>query len=108
MPIRPEYRWLYPIDWPQLSAVIRFSRAKGQCEGCGRPHGQIVCHLGDGRWWDPERQTWRDGEGSRVRGVGALDLLAQVRTTHVVLETAHRDPTNNSPRNLVAFCQRCH
>ena len=28
MPIRPEYRWLYPIDWPQLSAVIRFERAR--------------------------------------------------------------------------------
>jgi hypothetical protein len=35
MPIRREYRWLYPIDWPQLSAVIRFRRAKGQCEGAG-------------------------------------------------------------------------
>ena len=32
MPIRPEYRWLYPIDWPQLSAMIRFARAGGRCE----------------------------------------------------------------------------
>jgi hypothetical protein len=45
-----------------------------------------------------------------VRGAEVLDLLAQVRNTRVVLATAHRDhdPTNNSPRNLVAFCQRCH
>jgi hypothetical protein len=64
MPIRPEYRWLYRIDWKQLSAVIRFEWAKGRCQGCGRPHGRIVCHLGDGRWWDAERQAWRDGEGS--------------------------------------------
>jgi hypothetical protein len=49
MPIRPEFRWLYPIDWPQLSALIRFKRARGCCEGCGRLHGQIVFHLGDGR-----------------------------------------------------------
>ena len=28
MPIRPQFKWLYPIDWPQLSAVIRFQRAK--------------------------------------------------------------------------------
>ncbi|SEG69760.1 hypothetical protein SAMN04488144_14530 [Methylobacterium sp. 190mf] len=27
MPIRPEHRFFYPIDWPQLSAVIRFRRA---------------------------------------------------------------------------------
>jgi hypothetical protein len=36
------------------------------------------------------------------------DLQEQVRTTRVVLATAHRDhdPTNNRPRNLVALCQR--
>ncbi len=110
MPIRPEYRWLYPIDWPQLSALIRFERAKGRCEGCGRPHGRFVCHLGDGRWWDPERGTWRDGQGRALRRVDAENLLPLISTTRVVLATAHRDhdPTNNRVRNLVAFCQRCH
>jgi hypothetical protein len=111
MPIRPEYRWLYPIDWPQLSALIRFERAKGQCEECRRPHGRMICHLGDGRWWDPESATWRDGAGRRIRGALEVeDLTVQVRTTRVVLAAAHRDhdPTNNRPRNLVALCQRCH
>ncbi len=110
MPIRPEYRWLYPIDWPQLSALIRFERAKGRCEGCGRPHGRFVCHLGDGRWWDPERSAWRDGQGRALRRVDTENLLALISTTRVVLATAHRDhdPTNNRLRNLVAFCQRCH
>jgi hypothetical protein len=110
MPIRPEYRWLYPIDWVQLSALVRFERAKGRCEGCGRPHGQIVCHLGDGRWWDAERQIWRDGEGRRVRQALVVENLSHVRTTRVLLATAHRDhdPTNNKPRNLMALCQRCH
>jgi hypothetical protein len=111
MPIRSEYRWLYPIDWKQLSAVIRFERAKGQCEGCGRPHGRMVCHLGDGRWWDPLRQVWRDGQGRRVGRVLVVeDLQERVRTTRVVLATAHRDhdPTNNRLSNPVALCQRCH
>ena len=67
MPIRPQLRFYYPIDWPQLSAVIRFGRAKGRCEHCGRPHGQVVEHLGDGRWWDAERQRWRDGRGRLAR-----------------------------------------
>jgi hypothetical protein len=49
MPIHREYRWFYPIDWPQLSAAIRFGRAKGRCEHCRRPHGRLVFHLGDGR-----------------------------------------------------------
>ena len=71
MPIRREYRWFYPIDWPQLSAAIRFGRAKGRCEHCRRPHGRLVFHLGDGRWWDEEAATWRNGRGR------ALSLLTQ-------------------------------
>ena len=50
MPIKPELRYYYPIDWPQVSRWVRFVRAKGCCETCGRPHGQVVRHLGDGRW----------------------------------------------------------
>ncbi len=71
MPIRREYRFLYPIDWPQLSATIRFRRAGGRCERCGRPHGKLVWHLGDGRWWDTEHDIWRNGRGKALRG----DLL---------------------------------
>ncbi len=67
MPIRPENRFFYPIDWVQLSQVIRFERAKGCCEGCGRPHGQLVCHLGDGRWWDASTQAWRSGKGRKLK-----------------------------------------
>ena len=111
MPIRPEHRFFYPIDWPQLSVVIRFGRAKGRCEACKRPHGQIVYHLGDGRWWDSEVGAWRDGRGRITRSSpGVDDVLARVRTTWVVLATAHRDhdTSNNAGSNLSAFCQRCH
>jgi hypothetical protein len=48
---------------------------------------------------------------SRVRrALQVENPRARVRTTRVVFTTAHRDhnPTNNSSRNLVAFCQRCH
>ena len=72
MPIRPQFKWLYPIDWPQLSAVIRFQRAKGRCEECGRPHGREVQHLGDGRWWDDDKQTWRNGRGRPLRGIAPI------------------------------------
>jgi hypothetical protein len=108
MPIRPEYKWFYPIDWPQLSAVIRFERAQGRCQRCGRPHGREIHHLGDGRWWDDDERTWRNGRGRRlVRRVA--DNFA-VRTTRIVLAAAHldHDPTNNRLRNLKALCQRCH
>jgi 5-methylcytosine-specific restriction endonuclease McrA len=117
MPIRPEHRWLYPIDWRELSAVIRFTRARGQCERCGRPHGQMVRHLGDGHWWDEARGCWRDARGRRARidpprqlRLEALAGAAPLATTRVVLASAHldHDPGNNHPRNLAALCQRCH
>ncbi|WP_312490450.1 hypothetical protein [Sphingomonas sp.] len=108
MPIRAENRWLYPIDWPQVSAAIRFDRAGGRCEQCRRPHLARVAHLGDGRWWDAAAGCWRSPRGRRitVRQVP----IAQVRLTRVVLACAHldHDPGNNEPRNLAALCQRCH
>lgn len=122
MPIRPKHRWLYPIDWIQLSALVRFDRAKGRCEHCGRPHGASVRHLGDGRWYDEEQQWWRDDRGRRLRGPSSPDRLPQqlrmvelaghsvFPVTRVVLASAHldHDPTNNRQRNLAALCQRCH
>lgn len=112
MPIRPENRFFYPIDWVQLSQVIRFERAKGCCEGCRRPHGQLVCHLGDGRWWDTAAQTWRSGKGRRLKLASpeALSADTPCYTTRVYLACAHldHDPGNNTPANLKALCQRCH
>ena len=111
MPIRRALRWFYPIDWRELSASIRFRRAKGRCECCGRPHGRTVVHLGDGRWWDEDLQHWRDGAGKPVRELPTPDsAILPTRLTRVVLATAHRDhdPTNNAGGNLVALCQRCH
>ncbi|MDB5595502.1 MAG: hypothetical protein JWM36_2463 [Hyphomicrobiales bacterium] len=109
MPIRPQLKWLYPLDWPELSRAIRFRRAKGNCEACGRPHGRIVMHLGDGRWWDAGGHTWRNDCGRSVRP-NAIVALEAVRTTRVILATAHldHDPANNVSRNLKALCQRCH
>ena len=111
MPIRPQHRWLYPIDWPQISAFIRFERAGGRCEQCRRPHGRRVVHLGDGCWWDAEGETWRNGRGrplSRLAAPIAGD--PRLLSTLVYLAAAHldHDPGNNRPRNLKAFCQRCH
>lgn len=109
MPIRPEHRWLYPIDWRELSQLVRFRRAKGRCDHCHRPHGKVVVHLGDGRWWDPNRSIWRDGRGRRVRLPGD-NIIASIRSTRVVLACAHldHDPTNSAQYNLAALCQRCH
>ena len=108
MPIRAENRWLYPIDWPELSRLIRFGRAGSRCERCRRPHRRRVAHLGDGRWWDAAAGCWRSDRG---RALGRQPVaLASVRTTFVVLACAHldHDPGNNAAANLAALCQRCH
>jgi len=100
MPIRPQFRWFYPIDWRELSSVIRFERAQSRCEQCRRPHGRLVTHLGDGRWWDEAERTWRSGRGRKLkRDPSPKDEL---RYTRVMLATAHldHDPTNNHTRNL--------
>lgn len=123
MPIAREHRWLYPIDWRELSAVIRFQRARGRCEHCRRPHGRDVMHLGNGIWWDDEAGCWRDGRGKVVRrlaapadlaraqpGLAGIAPPAPTRVTRVSLASAHlnHDPGDNRPRNLAALCQRCH
>jgi hypothetical protein len=116
MPIRPEHRWLYPIDWPEISRIVRFVRAGGRCERCKRPHGRRVAQLPgtDGSWWDADTREWRDGRGRPLRrqpGYVALDAIRMTRKP-VYLATAHlnHDPSFNGPRwrNLAAFCPRCH
>ena len=109
MPIRAENRWLYPIDWAQLSNAIRFVRAGARCEHCRRPHRRRIAHLGDGRWWDGEAHGWRNGRGRPVTIRGQV-TLGSVRITKVVLACAHldHDPGNSARGNLRALCQRCH
>ena len=111
MPILARHRWLYPIDWRELSLSIRFRRAKGRCEGCGRPHGREVLHLGAGLWWDDDASTWRCGKGKRHRRLPPPhSTIMPMRRTRVFLATCHldHDPQNNAPGNLAALCQRCH
>jgi hypothetical protein len=107
MPIRPEHRWLYPIDWKQLSTRVRFTRAGGRCDHCSRPHGCIVHHLGNGIWWDEVQAHWRNGRGRKITPQHSIKPWL---STRVVLACAHldHDPTNNNDRNLAALCQRCH
>ena len=109
MPIRPEHRRLYPFDWRELSASVRFRRAKGHCERCGRPHGKLVVHLGDGRWWDTESGAWRDAKGRRLQKPPTLPAWpAELPRTRVILACAHldHDPTNNAV--VDGFIDRVH
>jgi hypothetical protein len=109
MPIRPEFRALYPSNWPELSERVRFERAGGRCQGCGRPHLATVRCLPDGRWFDESKRTWRDGRGRPARWPDLIDA-GYFRLTRVVLAAAHLDnnPANSRLANLRGLCQRCH
>ena len=109
MPIKPEMWRFYPGDRSEISRRVRFERAAGIYQSCGRPHeAQIRC-LPDGRWFDAARGTWRNGRGRPARWPDLVET-PQIRHTRVILAAAHldHDPRNNRLRNLKSLCQRCH
>jgi len=90
--------------------AIRFGRAQGRCERCGRARGQIVYHLGDGRWRDARPGRRRDDWGRRIRVRSGAGILDRARRTRVVPAAAHRDhdTADNADANRAAFCHRGH
>jgi hypothetical protein len=110
MPIRPELRDLYPIDWPAISRRVRFDRADGHCEACGRPHGRFIAQAADGRWRElGAAGGWRDDRGEPIEGP-PLRRGDRLRMIRVVLTCAHRNhwPPDIADANLAAWCGRCH
>ena len=101
MPIKPELRWFYPIDWPQISRQVRFERAGGRCQTCGRPHGETVRCLPDGRWYDAASSTWRNGRGRPARWPD-IEEATRIRHTRVVIAAAHLDPRSQSSQQSAA------
>jgi hypothetical protein len=98
MPIRPEERDRYPVDWPAISAEIRFKRAEGRCECRGECGG--IRHMD---WIRRMNQLI-------VRCAAIHAQLSPYSGSLVVLTTAHLDhtPENCDPGNLRAMCQACH
>jgi hypothetical protein len=88
---------------------VRFERASGLCQECGRPRGKTVRCLPDGRWFDAYRHVLRNARGRRARWPDIVEA-ARIRRTSVMLAAAHLDhhPANNRPGNLKSLCQRDH
>ena len=100
MPIRPENRKRYPVDWATISKRIREDRAEWQCEcrgECGTDHGAEGVRI-VGYNHDIARCSARNQEPHLITG------------SLVVLTVAHLDhiPENVDDGNLRAMCQRCH
>ena len=73
---------------------------------------QVVRHLGDGRWWDEARQTWRDGRGREVPspcpGRGAAGAGRPRWCWRRRISTTTPAHCGRRHRNVRALCQRCH
>jgi len=87
MPIHPDNRGRYPVNWKAISIHIRFERAGGRCEcegECGHDHGGRCEAL--------------HGEPHPITG------------SKVILTTAHLNHTPEDCRDEVlrAMCNRCH
>ena len=101
MPIKPENKAKYPVNWKEIRADI-LERAGHKCEGspaypyCRVPNGHfrnndtghVTSNIVDAEAWH-----W-DGES----------------VTKIVLTIAHlnHDETDCRPENLKAWCQKCH
>jgi len=119
---RRAQRRRYPRNWALISRRVRFERAMGRCEWCGKPHAGRVLVGARGCWAGPDGQ-WRDAFGRKLPGPQPwpADVWWQhviqtggtppcIREAVVVLHTAHLDhnPANCDEENLAALCQFCH
>jgi len=109
MPIHPDLLPLYPPNWRELANHIKFERAGGRCEWCGREHGSTVLVIASGGWLDPETGECHDEQGRSLGFYLHADWPAG-RWVKTILTCAHLDqnPTHNDPTNLAALCPRCH
>jgi hypothetical protein len=100
VPISKENAVRYPIEWPEISFVIRWIRALGRCECTGECTGE--CSR------DPINHPMHlDPVGRCAAANGMTNPLTGAR---IVLTVAHLDhtPENCHPANLRAMCQSCH
>lgn len=135
MPIRPELRKFYGVEWRAVRARI-LARAKNRCEQCDKPNGERVeTHTGKTAgipvmFWRAVSCSWRNQWGESIppgRTFGwmtrtiafpppaAIDppagrTLGWTRTITVVLTIGHLNHVAGDDReeNLRAFCQWCH
>jgi len=118
MPIKPENRALYPKDWPAIRAErLKFAGHRCEHEGCGARNYSVGWWFKDAGIWQ-WRPAWGQNDNPRTFSE-AKQAAAELHwnrseegppPTVIVLTIAHlnHDPTDCSPDNLRALCQRHH
>jgi len=106
-------RELYPENWEEISAHIRFTRAKGCCEQCGARHGSLIIRSVKDPYryvtydMDSDEYIYMDGTKD---GYLTEEFDENPKLTKVILTVHHIDfdKSNNREDNLIALCNRCH
>jgi 5-methylcytosine-specific restriction endonuclease McrA len=123
MPIRPDQKARYSVDWPQIRAAI-LDRARRRCERCGVPNYAVGYRDAEGQFRRTAGNEWHDlagaGDLSYAEARAGVDELNTWGGGFgpngepgivIVLTIAHYPdpaPENVDPANLLALCQRCH
>jgi 5-methylcytosine-specific restriction endonuclease McrA len=96
MPIRPENKDRYPVNWKEIRAAV-LKRAGNRCERCQVKNYAV---------------GWRDRGGDFFpwSSYNVRTRFVEKKSIKIVLTIAHLDhqPENNDMANLAALCQRCH
>lgn len=112
MPIKPENKARYPANWKEIRASI-LKRAGDCCENCKVKNGdRIVRGKGDDAdtYMTSDAEVYCADTGESLGQCRMSDYESDGKGVDIVLTIAHLDhtPENNDPKNLRAWCQRCH
>ena len=108
MPIKPEFRKFYGVEWRKVTRPWILTRAKNRCERCGAPNRKVLARAG-GCWkLVGQKQPWHNEHGETLVGVPLT--RGAFRLVEIVLTIAHLNHTPGDDRdeNLEALCQFCH
>lgn len=91
---------------PDLDPGDRKGRTgENRCRCCGRPDGMVIRCIPDGRWYDADDQTWRDGGGRRAEWPDVVEY-AQTRDVRVLVRSVK--PGDRPGARAKNLCRRCH
>lgn len=112
MPIKPENKTRYPVNWKEIRARI-LERAGHKCERCNAPNRTLIARgtgSDDGTYMLANGGEVFDADTGEELGLARGSEYQVARFTEVVLTIAHLDhtPENCADDNLQALCQRCH
>ena len=111
MPIKPENKHRYPVDWPRISHQQKVA-AGWRCQDCNVRHMAWGWRAADGRFQDlpggMKESLLR--RGARAPLDAELPSGEVVGVIEIVLSVGHIDqaPENCAPENLRCWCQACH